>query len=114
MRTSEEITNEARRCYNLLAKAKPAGVERQCEPKSTITIPENIQGYVESFWVCISLFVTFYSATMVQIVMFFKVATFNEEIQTLVINTMALLWVNDLDETVMKAHPELDKMYTSE
>lgn len=112
-RTAKEITDEASRCYHLLGHKKPAGVERDLG-KSNVRIPESLQGFVESFWVCSSLFVTFYTATMVQVVMFFKVATFNEDIQTLVVNVMALYWVNDLDETVMKSNPTLDKMYTEE
>jgi len=65
----------------------------------------------QHMWVSISLLITIVVATFLEVVVFLKIMVLTASVEEVTLIIMAMFFVNDLDEKVMKGQPHLRKLY---
>jgi len=81
------------------------------EWEKSIVIPPWILETNEFFWCALNIGLTCFSAIMLMLCMFLKVATFQGDIMNIAVVAVSLYFVFDLDDKVMQSDPKLRPRY---
>lgn len=110
-RCSERIVIEARAILYILSHREPEGaVLTARDPKSAMPCCAVFAN--EHFWCWLSMIVNISTALLLQVTIFLKIATYKDQIDHIVIATVSLYFVSDLDEKIMSSEIQLRSRYS--